>query len=134
MVRLRSHDNAASSSSIQEALPAPRDRYDPDFWGKAVTQSKGGRSNKAIDQNQSFDGWDLVACRKLIVSLNAEDVRRRLEYSPWAQGKAPDSVNWLKEAASAFSVTLKYKQGDNENVGQYKLKAEIVEQVCKQKL
>ena len=134
MARLRGQSNAASSSDTREPPPVTQNRYDPDYWGKAVTQSKGGRSNKAIDQNQSFDGWDLVACRKLIVSLNAEDVRRRLEYSPWAQGKAPDSVNWLKEAASAFSVTLKYKQGDNENVGQYKLKAEIVEQVCKQKL
>jgi hypothetical protein len=137
VARLRSLGSAGSSSDKPEPLPVPENRYDPDYWGKAVTQSKGGRSNKAVDQKESFGGvdtWDLVACRKLIVSLNAEDVRRRLEDSPWAQGKAPDSVNWLKEAASAFSVTLKYKQGDNEKVGQYKLKAEIVEQVCKQKL
>ena len=74
VARLRGQSNAASSSDTREPLPVPENRYDPDYWGKAVTQSKGGRSNKAADRYQTFEQWDLVACRKLLVSLDTDDV------------------------------------------------------------
>ena len=68
--------------------------------------------------------WDLAACRELLTSLPSNDLRDRLQRSPWQLhgGHVPDHMNWLKEAATAFSVTLRTK-------GIRKPKAKLVDEV-----
>jgi hypothetical protein len=52
-----------------------------------------------------------------------------LKASPYHYGKIPVCQSWLREAAAAFSVPLKYKQGDHGKLGNMKIKDEVAEQV-----
>ena len=74
--------------------------------------------------------WNLQACRDLLISLDAQDVRTRSQESPWSQGKAPNAVNWLKEAAAAFGVSIKQSQAGGAS-GIFKNKGAIVDDVMR---
>ena len=70
-----------------------------------------------------FDGWDLPACRSLLVTLDENDLKGRLEMSPWSGGQAHPEVNWLAEAAEAFGVPI-------SKYGSYnRKKADIIDDV-----
>jgi len=84
------------------------DRYLEAVWGKVAQAGKKGAETVCTDFGCS-DAWDLSACRSLLCTLASEDLRARLQNSPWMLhgGIAPDGINWLKEAATAFSIQLK---------------------------
>ena len=118
-------------------LPASR-RYHPDRWGKHG-HSKGGRGNRKRAastleeedeasplQMEADAKWDLASCRALLVALPADDVRDRLSRSPWSRGKVPNEINWLKEVASAFAVSI--SQAGGASTG-YKLKGTIIKEI-----
>ena len=115
-------DDGSAGDGLQE-------RYDASVWGMA-RQSKGGRGRaQAVS---SLDGasakWDLFACRSLLLSLEPSDLERRLQNSPWRQGKAPNEISWLKEAAVAFTVPLKQSQAQGA-AGTYKVKGAIIDDI-----
>ena len=127
---------------LPETIP-PSQRYQFDSWGK-YGQSKGGRGHGNIAtrahqevnepsywQAEADVEWDLAACRSLLLTLSADDLRARLLDSPWRQGKAPRGVNWLKEAAAAFGVAIKTSRARGAT-GTYKPKEDIVQEVVNQ--
>ena len=67
---------------------------------------------------------DLVRCRKLLITLEDEDLRRRLSDSPWCQSAVTVEESWLREAAMAFD--LRTKAG-----GRWKTRVELVDDVVK---
>lgn len=114
-------------------------RYDFEFWGK-TGRTAGGRCRKAshnrpggdaVERHQSeLDAkWDVSLCRQLLPQFAESNLRERLHDSPWLQGKACASVNWLKEAAAAFSVPIKLSKSSGVNSGTCRAKDDIVEDV-----
>ena len=98
-------------------------RYSEATWGKVAHAGKKG--SETLNHGAARDdAWDLPYCRKLLQQLQPDDLRQRLEQSPWMLhgGMAPDSINWLKEAAAACSIPLKR----NKN---RKTKSEVVDEV-----
>jgi len=138
------HSIVQGTAAEQDETSAPAllrsRRYDAEHWGKHG-HSKGGRGKKARPLDADKDPaaraqaevdaeWDLEACSTLLLQLNVDDLRTLLQNSPWRQGKAPNNVNWLKEAASAFGVSIKNSQARGAS-GSYKAKEDIIEEVVR---
>ena len=130
----------AKNRSVDGPIPVavPSRRYDSEHWGKHG-HSKGGRGKKSTASERDTDPaaraqadadaeWNLVSCRQLLLALDVEALKTRLQDSPWLQGKAPNNVNWLKEAAAAFSVSIKQSQASGAS-GVFKNKGVIVAEV-----
>ena len=116
-----------SAGSCLEEPCTPR-RYCAKVWGM-MGSARGGRGLRQPGLTSGADYvWDLAACRKCLLQLDLQDLRGRLNRSPWQQGKAPNSINWLKEAAISFSVSLRKSQA-NGAPGAYRSKPEIIEDV-----
>ncbi len=135
---------AVASAKASQAAASTTSRYSADVWGKTARE-KGGRG-KAVSWGRSareskrrgaasnsmvcpeagaeFEGWDLSACRALLVAIEEADLRDRLVESPWNQGQASADVNWLKEAAAAFDVVIK-----KGNSVAYRTKNDIVSDI-----
>ena len=131
---------AVLSAKASRRAERPSSRYNTAVWG-ITAREKGGRgktvswgrsSRKEAKRNSAssgdappaFEGWDLPACRALIVALDEDDLRGRLGESPWNQGQASAAVNWLKEAAAAFDIPIKKGNSDA-----YRTKKDIVADV-----
>ena len=136
---------AVSSVKAEPGLESQLGRYHPSLWGKLERNSGGRRTSIALSRaaqkrqklnaehdfdedaqasSDQFEGWDLPACRSLLVTLDENDLKRRLEMSPWKQGQAHTAVNWLGEASEAFAVPSR-KGGSNA----YRTKADIIADV-----
>ena len=127
----------------QPSFVSCSDRYDPTVWGM-VRRTRGGRGMKAETlcvygeplgtfigvANTVHKKWDLAKCRELLVQMEVDDLRSRLQNSSWRQGKALNHINWLKEAAAAFGVPLKMSQAQGAS-GAYRAKISIVNDVLK---
>jgi len=103
-------------------------RYDNAVWGKVVQASAPGWKGKSLPTSLQVSAeWDLGACRRLLIGLEPQDLRSRLESSPWMLhgGEAPSYMNWLKEAAVAFAIRLRTATKAR------KPKATIVDEVAK---
>ena len=100
-----------SQPAVQSAPPSgvvPLGRYHETVWGNSAHAGKKG--SETFCGGVDFDAtWDLCACRSLLLSLDTNDLKSRLQSSPWMlhDGIAPDSINWLKEAATGFSIQLR---------------------------
>jgi len=104
-------DGRAAAREPQQRISrsAPH-RYDEAVWGKAVQAGVGGWNGGTSVACLHVSGeWDLGACRRLLTSLSPDDLRSRLDSSPWMLhgGEAPNHMNWLKEAAVAFAIPLR---------------------------
>ena len=124
------------ASQDRTGLGAP-DRYNPDVWGKSV-RSRGGRGKRAMAapaqgtvQTHNHDDaafeWDLAACRDLLTKLDPNDLRERLHQSPWHNSHAPRKDGWLREAASAFDISLRVP-GERRP---WKTKGSVVDEVMR---
>ena len=57
-----------------------------------------------------------------MVTLGEDDLKHRLEASPWNHGQADAAVNWVKEAAAAFNVPM--REGGAKH--RYRTKRDII--------
>ena len=86
-----------------------RNRYTQEVWGKIFhAGERAGKSTPCADGGEAVQ-WDLDACRRLLLTIANEDLKERLENSPWMLhgGEAPPHINWLKEAGVAFAIPLR---------------------------
>ena len=90
--------------------PQRNPRYAVEYWGRAW-QKEDLRKQKFSLPAEGND-IDLHECRKLLAQLEITDLRTRLSSSPWNQYKLGYDVSWLREAAAAFSVQLKFSRAD----------------------
>ena len=133
-----------NSVKAEPGLESELGRYHPSVWGKLERQSAGRRTSIAPSRAaqkrcefhaehdfdgdaraspDEFEGWDLPACRSLLVTLDENDLKRRLEMSPWSAGQARPEANWLGEAAEAFDVPIGKRSRKNSK------KADIIADV-----
>ena len=52
-----------------------------------------------------------------------------MQASPWKRGTMSTTESWLREAAEAFSISVKYSKGGSYRPGQYKTKDKVVGEV-----
>ena len=143
---------AVSSRKTAPIAPLTYPRYSASVWGK-TERKKAVRSNSTApkralrkrdipeaqcDDNNGassvgaddFHGWDLAACRSLLVRLDENDLKQRLEQSPWnpwSPGDVSDAVNWLKEASAAYDILTR----ESGNSGNHRSKQDIITDILR---
>ena len=128
----------------QGAQVLPDRRYNVEFWGMpdmassllnaSVRRSaKGSKTSlppsmSAQRQAELDSAVDLASCKRLLTSLDAADLRKRLEASLWGKCQSLEK-SWLREAAEAFVVPIHYTNTKGNMT--WKQKATLVTDVLK---